>query len=203
MEDGSFNTCDEDEYELSESSVIGLVHPIELDKELLEGWKQQLEDYEITQPIEQLGRKVFTLTDEEREVDTLDRFGGIMLNGLSLSGKLLGMGWYRGSVEDGGMYYCYYRENIADGVSAVLRFSGSYVGDQDDTVTVYNALFYKAGTVQYGSYVYDDVKPQDRIKLASITPRCFSETILQLEKATASGSDRDEKWHEDMGARFR
>lgn len=54
MEDGSFNTSEEEEYTLSENMVIGLVHPIDLSKEELLVWKEQLSDYDIVQPIEQL-----------------------------------------------------------------------------------------------------------------------------------------------------
>ena len=59
MEDGSFNTADEEEYSLTDGANIGLVHPIELNEDTLNTWKQQLEDYEITQSIQQLSRPVF------------------------------------------------------------------------------------------------------------------------------------------------
>ena len=58
MEDGSFNTFDEEEYIFEDSfknkKNITLVHPIELDEEQLSKWKTQLSDYEISQPINQL-----------------------------------------------------------------------------------------------------------------------------------------------------
>ena len=77
MEDGTFNTADEDEYELSESAVVALVHPIELSEESLETWKEQLSDYEIEQPIEQLNRPIYRVTEEEKEEEDLTRFGGM------------------------------------------------------------------------------------------------------------------------------
>ena len=40
MEDGSFNTVDEDEYTLPDGAMIGLVHPIELDDETLSAWRE-------------------------------------------------------------------------------------------------------------------------------------------------------------------
>ena len=52
MEDGSFNTMDEEEFELPEAGMAGLVHPIELSEEELAAWKEQLSDYEVTQPID-------------------------------------------------------------------------------------------------------------------------------------------------------
>ncbi|MDE5893925.1 MAG: DUF4132 domain-containing protein, partial [Acetatifactor sp.] len=140
MEDGSFNTEDEDEYTLPEDQStqsgsasegqpgtlqgrIGLVHPLELSKESLETWKQQLEDYEITQPIEQLSRAIYHLTQEEQESKSLERFGGMIINDLSLGGKLTTLGWYRGSVQDAGGFYTYYREDASLGLGAELHFS--------------------------------------------------------------------------------
>lgn len=100
MEDGSFNTADEEEYSLPDGANIGLVHPIELNEDTLNTWKQQLEDYEITQSIQQLSRPVFRLPAEQAQAPSLETAAGRILSALSLSGKLQGMGWYRGS-------YCY------------------------------------------------------------------------------------------------
>ena len=61
-----------------------------------------------------------------------------------------------------------------------LEFSGSYVGDENEEVTVYGAVFYKAGTVARGSYVYDTVKDENRYTLDHVPPRYFSEIILPL-----------------------
>ena len=156
------------------------MHPIELSQEELEGWRQQLEDYEVEQSIEQLSRPVFRLTEEERGLRSLERFGGRMLSGLSLMGKLTTLGWYRGSVQDAGCFYEFYREDGNVGVN--LSFSGCYVGDQSETVTVYDAVFYRAGTVQRGSYVYDKPEGDAVLPLADVDPRYFSEIVYQLQK---------------------
>ncbi|TGU73659.1 DUF4132 domain-containing protein, partial [Mesorhizobium sp. M00.F.Ca.ET.186.01.1.1] len=73
MDDGTFNTVDEDEYELPEQAQIGLVHPLELDEETLAGWRTQLEDYEISQPFDQLNRELFLPTEEELKADEVLR----------------------------------------------------------------------------------------------------------------------------------
>ena len=67
MEDGSFNTVEEEEYELPAGASIGLVHPIELDGDTLEAWKQQLEDYEIVQSADAAdsGRDLFPPVSSE------------------------------------------------------------------------------------------------------------------------------------------
>jgi hypothetical protein len=202
LEDGSLNTADEEEYELAENVQVGLVHPVELDKDALAEWKQQLEDYEIKQPFLQLDRPVTRVTGEQAEETSLDTFGGRVLNGLSLTGKLMGQGWYRGSILDGGGFYDFYRE---DGpIGAQLNFEGASVGCEDGDTTVYDIQFYKANTVSRGSYVYDalghgsDGKPVEKderlLKLGQVPPRLFSEIVYQVQKATASSTETRDDW---------
>lgn len=230
MEDGSFNTEDEDEFELPEetgareaqeqaagqqtsgqgaaASLIGLVHPIELSADSIKTWKEQLEDYEITQPIEQLDRPVYYRTKEEENQKSLERFGGCILNDLSLGGKLQALGWYRGSVQDAGGFYSYYREDKELALGVELHFSGSYVGGENEDVTVYEARFYSTGGVvlaenggtmvtggiKRGSYVYDEANDSNSYFLKDVPERYFSEIVLQLTKATASSKEKNVNW---------
>ena len=186
MEDGSFNTREEEELELN--GWIGLVHPIELSAEELTGWKEQLADYEITQPIEQLDRPVYRVTEEEKKEKELTRFGGKLLNGLSLSGKLLGMGWYRGVIEDAGCFYTFYHEQEKLGVE--VEFSGCGVGyESEEEIIVYGVSFYPE---KISKKPYGNVKQWEstRLPLEEVDPRYFSEIVLQLHKATASSQEQ-------------
>ena len=195
MEDGSFNTVDEEEYQLPDNALIGLAHPVELDSETLDGWKQQLEDYEVTQSIPQLERPVYRLEPGTEQARSLELFGGKLLNGAALSGKMLGLGWYRGSVEDAGFYYTFYREDASLNMGVELRFSGCSVGYEFENteITVYEAVFYR-GTVTRGSYCYDAPKDENTFALADVPPRYYSEIVYQLERATASSTETDPEW---------
>lgn len=184
MEDGTFNTAEEEEYELPGEACIGLVHPIELSQEVADAWKEQLSDYEIVQPIEQLERRVYKVTEEEREATELIRFGGMVLNGLSLSGKLQDMGWYKGEVGDGGVYQSFYREDRNMGVE--LSFSGCFVGNENETVVVYDAYFYEPGVTEKRGW---RLKPVKR-KLGEVDTHYFSEVVLQLTRATSSSEEK-------------
>lgn len=194
MEDGSFNTVDEDEYTLPSEASIGLVHPIEMEADVLAAWKQQLEDYEITQSIDQLSRPIYRIPADQNEATALETVAGRILNSLSLMGKLQGMGWYRGSVVDGGGFYTFYREDPSVGIGVELNFSGSFVGGDNDDVTVFDAVFYKAGTVQRGSYCYDEPKKDNIFSLGQVPARYYSEIVWQLERATASSTETDPDW---------
>ena len=197
MEDGTFNTVDEEEYDLPGGARIGLVHPVELEEDTLEGWRQQLEDYEIQQSIEQLSRPIYRLAEEQAGEKTLEDFGGKILNSLSLSGKLLGRGWYRGSVLAGGGFFTYFREDATLGLGVELRFSGGYVGyDEGEDVTVYDAVFY-TGTVRRGSYIEEKLSDEQTLTLSQVPERYYSEIIHQLTRATASSTGRNENWKKE------
>ncbi len=197
MEDGSFNTKDEEEYEVPEEACIGLVHPVELPEDEIEQWKTQLEDYEVKQPFEQVLRKTYKAGEENIENSRVERFGGIKVNGLSLLGKLTKFGWYRGSVRDGGCYTEFYKENVRLGIGAELSFSGVGVGYENEEVTIYDVVFYKAGTVRRGSYVYDSVKDSGLLRPDEVPERFFSEILYDIERSTASKTGADENWKKD------
>ncbi len=190
MEDGSFNTEDEEEYQLPEHGTIGLIHPIEISAESKEKWEEQLSDYEITQSIEQLARPLFAMTEEEKQSDALERFGGAVLAAISLSGKLQTMGWYKGQAEDAGYYYYFYRDDSVSGIRASINFSGAYIGDsymaaENEEVTVFDVEFCKKDT------------PKEKLLLGELPPKYFSEIVYQLTKATATAEEWNEHWRDE------
>lgn len=191
MEDGSFNTADEEEYSLPDGASVGLVHPIELEADTLEAWKQQLEDYEITQSIPQLSRPLYRLPAEQAQATALETAAGRILNSLTLTGKLLNMGWFRGSVLSG-EFFTFYREDSTLGMGVVLNFSGCYVGGDSDAVTVYDAVFYRAGALKY----YDVPEAENIFPLGQVPARYYSEIVWQLERATASSTETDPDWRQ-------
>ncbi|MDE6219172.1 MAG: DUF4132 domain-containing protein [Lachnospiraceae bacterium] len=172
MEDGSFNTVEEEEYTLPESGVIGLVHPLELSEDIIAAWKEQLSDYEIAQPVEQLERPVYRITEEEQGAQKLTRFYGRELNGLSLSGKLLTQGWVRGEIMDAGFFDNYCRSDSVFG--AKLMFSGCSVGYENEDVTIDDLYFYQ--TIGGTSGKTEPCRPDE------VSARYFSETVLQIAR---------------------
>ena len=165
MEDGSFNTVEEEEYTLPETGRIGLVHPLELSETLLSAWKEQLSDYEITQPIEQLERPVYHLTEEEKGTEKLMRFYDREINGASLVRPLLSLGWERGEILDGGCYDCCCRNDHKFG--AVLTFSGVGVGYENTETYIENLYF----TINDQPCIPEEVNE-----------RYFSEIVLQIAR---------------------
>lgn len=194
MEDGTFNTKDEEEYELLEDTLIGLVHPLELEEEDLETWKQQFADYEIVQPFPQLHRKVYRLASIEEDMKAIERFSGTKINGLSLVGKLTKMCWYRGSVQDGGGYYQFYKEDKKIGIGAELNFEGLSVGYENEETIIYELIFYKANTVRRGNYVYDEVNEENTIVPTKVPKRFFSEVLNDVDRALEAKTGSMVNW---------
>ena len=203
MEDGTFNTADEDEYELPLHCEIGLVHPIDIDAAALAAWKEQLEDYEIVQPFGQLDRPVYRINEEETGKRYLERFEGREVNGMSLLGRTSKYGWQKGPVGDAGFFYAFYREDIirrerqedgnitSEGTVVELNFEGMYIGGDDSDVKIRTVRFYRPENVRFGSYDYNRVDDEKAIKLDSVKPRYLSEIIYQLEMITKTADKKE------------
>ena len=200
MDDGSFTTADEEEFTLPENAQIGLVHPIELTADEIKVWVEQLSDYEITQPFNQLGRKVYLIKDSERELKRIGRFKDKTLNSITLVNKMTKLGWYKGYAEDAGFFYYFYRDDFTarnknenggytnEGFGAMLTFSGAsvviYDFDGEDTEAG-DIIFYKAGEQPN----YYDKEEKGCLKAGEVSPRYFSEIIMQL--CTVFGEEKE------------
>ena len=83
---------------------VGVVHPLDLPDHGRKRWAEQLADYEIVPPFEQLSRQVYRPSEEDRHAMTLERYEGVQV----ASGRIRGMeniGWRRGESLDGGMVW--------------------------------------------------------------------------------------------------
>lgn len=188
-EDGSFNTSDSDEYtfpEDTESIRIGLVHPVEMEQDSISEWIEQLEDYEITQPFAQLTRKIYRLLPEESGKTAVQRFSGNEMGNISLAGKMLKAEWSKGEAQDGGAFYEFTRTDIASqeksedgkmqytGYYVELAFEGMYIAvsfEDNQNVAIGDLKFWS---------LENPIRSENPLRLEQISPRYFSEIILQL-----------------------
>lgn len=143
-DDGSYSTQEDEEFILKEDMIIGLIHPIELEQDVLENWTEQLEDYEITQPIEQLKRQISYPEDISQNSSQIDFNDETTYSGSSLKSKLQKIGYELGAVGDGGyISYLYYTDTISN-ITATLEFSGfsvAYYDELEDDCTLYKLEF--------------------------------------------------------------
>jgi hypothetical protein len=190
MEDGTFTDAQEGEVILTDNDAIGLCHPLDLGKDAVTGWIQQLGDYEIKQPIEQLTRKVFLLSDKNKNITAISDFSGVKLYAVSLLGKLQSLGWRRGSVEDGAGYDTFFKSDKKQGIDARLKFSGTYIGaDSSDEVEIYDIVFFKTGTLEHYSYYSPPKEKEVLLPLSQIPARLYSEICYDAERVAAKRSE--------------
>ena len=185
LDDGSFTNADDDEIELTEGMEIGLIHPLELTEDERNAWLEQLSYYEITQPFDQLKRKIFTVPENDKDKTACELFKNTEITNTTLVNRLTKEGWYKGIAQDAGYFYEFIRNDISGkikkpdgsignaGMTAELKFSGTYIG------------YYEVEEVTVGELYFrlPDSSESNNMKLGEISPRYYSEVILQLSKA--------------------
>ncbi len=128
MEDGTFNTVDEEEYSLKENSLITLVHPSELDSNTIAKWKTQLSDYEIVQPIEQLDFKYEEITEKDINEDKINSLNSKTIKAGVLMSLASKYDMARGEAMDGGTFCEYILKDTYLNISVHISFDYMYFG---------------------------------------------------------------------------
>lgn len=135
MEDGTFNTVDEDEYELENGTHITPLHPVDVDKEEVEAWIEQLEDYEIVQPVDQLNITAYTLSEDkenDREIKDFEKKKVYASTFKSAANKL---GFNLEFAEYGEVSGCSFFDE-ANNIKIVVYCTSFYPGDYSSIVEV-------------------------------------------------------------------
>ena len=144
MEDGTFNTVDEEEYTLKEDSLITLVHPLELDADTIEKWESQLSDYEIVQPIEQLNLKYEEITEKDIAEDRINSLNSKTIKAGVLMSLASKYDMARGEAMDGGSFSEYILKDTYLNISVHISFDYMYFGmDTNEDVSFGDIEFYE------------------------------------------------------------
>jgi hypothetical protein len=83
------------EVSLDLSSRIGVVHPIHLDDKTRAQWSEHMGDYEIIQPFEQLGRRLYRVEENEKGETMVQRYAESKFKSGVLRDLLIRSGWDR------------------------------------------------------------------------------------------------------------
>lgn len=182
MEDGTFNTVDEEEFTLPENAQITLVHPAELGKELTSSWKTQLDDYELVQPIEQLDLPVIELAENDMVGKKIIRYSDKYIKVGKINSAAKKYEFIRGEVLDAGSFFCYHIVDKFLNIYVHINVDDMYMGqDFDEEITIKEVTFCR---------LPEDVEPLDDIKdnmildISSLPQRFVSSVIGLLDKIT-------------------
>lgn len=177
MEDGTFNTVDEEEYTLPDNATITLVHPIELSEETLAQWKEQLDDYEVVQPLPQLVSPVVALEEKDLSGKKIVRYTGTVVQAGKIAGIAKKYNMVRGEVMDAGCYLCYHWLDKYLNVAVQLNFEEMYMGQEyNENVTLGNVVFYRLGEDQLA----DDEPKSSMLLSAADLPARFVSSIIGI-----------------------
>ncbi|AGA66140.1 molybdate metabolism regulator [Brachyspira pilosicoli P43/6/78] len=160
MEDGSFNTFDEEEYifedSLKNKKNITLVHPIELDEDKLSKWRNQLSDYEILQPINQLNLLFEEVKEEHIKNNKIISFEDKEITAGEIMSMANKMSFERSrDIEDGGSYNCYELKDSILEIACRINFEYMWFGmDASEKVTFIDITFHKLD--ENSNYDYEE-----------------------------------------------
>ncbi|MES2921131.1 MAG: DUF4132 domain-containing protein [Verrucomicrobiota bacterium] len=176
--------------ELPESdTMIGMIHPLELDTGVLGAWRAHLNRFKVKPPFPQVDRPVELLDPlhgNRREVSLTKES---KLSAGTFRSRAEKRGWTRGSVIDGGGISSYHKLYPGAGVEVVLPTENFWVGcDPMEAIELRAAYFVKAESVERGSYVYNEPGPEDPrvMRFDAVPAVVWSETISDLKAIVAT-----------------
>jgi len=171
---------------------VGIVHPLQLSEAERAAWGEQLADYEIVPPFQQLGRPVLDVEPSERDQRILTRFHERKIGASTLVRMLENLGWQRGQAFDAGIFHLHAKPFPSLGVTAAIQYEGvpmGYMVDWEDQaiekVYVVGEAVRSAHDLGWGDEY--DVKEQRMRPWGEVDPIVRSEVLADiaaiLEKA--------------------
>lgn len=173
-EDGSFADVSDEPWHLPEGVRVGLVHSLDLADDLAARWGEVLGDYEILQPFRQLGREVYRIAPDERDVLELRRVEGLQVQTVRVLGLSSSRGWRRGPALDSGCIF-WFAKPLPDGLHEARLWldPGIIAGmvDEEPEQTLGTVIIQRTGSLE----------DQGVVAFGELSPVVFSELVRDLE----------------------
>ncbi len=170
--------------ELADGAVaVGMVHPLEMDEAALEAWRGHLSRFKVKQPFPQVERPVELMDPLHGNRKSIGLTDGRKLSAGTFRSRAERRGWTRGSVVDAGGISSYYKLYPGAGVEVILPTENFWVGcDPMEEIELRSGYFARSGSVERGSYVYDEPSPEDPrvLRFDQVPPVVWSETMSDL-----------------------
>jgi len=174
-----------------DDTTISILHPLELSDEQKSEWLDHFGRFKIKPPFPQLVRPVELLDPAHGNRRQITFTENINMSVGTFRSRSEKRNWVRGSVVDAGGITCQYKTFPEAGVEAFVLTEDYWVGQEPmEILTLGIALFAKAGSIDHGSYVYDDPNPDDPrvLTFAEVPAIVYSEVTSDL-KAIIEGQD--------------
>lgn len=179
MEDGTLNTAQEEEHELKESSYVSPLHTVDISEEELHTWVEQLEDYEVVQPVSQLNIPVCRLSENELKQYEITDYRGKKVYGATLKSIAQKLGLTPDYSDYGQCSGCYYIEKDS-GLIMKFKAESFYSGD-------YNSL------TELDTIYFSQTETGQKITLSEVPKRLLSLALLAGNMITAKAVEAKEE----------
>lgn len=185
MGDGTFTDINQNAILLEKTMLIALVHPSELGENLTAQWNENLEDYELKQPILQLDKKVYFpdikfIQDSQINLDETKEY----LTG-ALEHSLFNIGYVKSAVQPDEKFYYFTKNTNIAGIKVCLEHSGIIVSQHYEYIFPYVTLI---------KLTFTDEK-NNLIKIDNVPKKIICEFYETLSKVNYNGcifySDRN------------
>ena len=181
-DDGSLLNLDDDEIELASDSQIKIAHVVLLSAEDAEAWQTHFKDYKVKFLFEQM---THTLPTFDTHAELLEDRKGWLTDTFTLRGVITKLGYKRASIEDGGSFDSYFKPFSQIGLSAVVRFSGSYVPEENLAAVLYDLSFERNNVRSWRD---------SAMNLADVPPVLLAEAYADYLKVAEACSGFDPDW---------
>lgn len=182
-EDTSLLNEDHDEIVIPESTIIGIVHPTQLDKALLQKWKQQFFDLSIDPIFPQLDRKITELNGIDLSKSIIKKYENRQMAAGSIKSTLEKYGWHKGPTGDGGYLQSFNLLYFEKKMEAILELEGVGVGygwGTDEKLGRLYVIDKSKATQRWFNHPQND--EDDRlIKLKDVPPIFLNEMLAAIE----------------------
>lgn len=175
MEDGTFNTVDEEEYKLENGTYILPLHPADIDEEELAAWTEQLEDYEIVQPVDQLNIPVYTLKDEELEEKEITEFKTKKIYASTFKSAANKLGFNMEFAEYGECCGCTFIDESSN-IKMFISTNNFYPGDYSTIISILKISFISR---ESNSEIILRKVPKKLISLAYLAGNMITEKAIE------------------------
>ncbi len=156
---------------------------------LLDAWRAHLTRFKVKPPFPQIDRPVELLDPLHGNRREIALTKEKKLSAGTFRSRAEKRGWTRGSVVDAGGISSYYKLYPGAGVEVNLPTDGLYIGcDPMDNITLSAAYFVTAGTIERGSYMYNEPAPDDPrvLRFDQVPAVVYSETLSDLKAIIAT-----------------
>ena len=175
MDEGNFINSEGDDIELKNTNTfISLVHPTEIEKEELNEWKEQIEDYEIIQPIEQME---FPIVNIEKISDNgeIEEFKEIEIHSATLKDTMTKYGFSGMYNEMGECFGFYILDNKNGVIGTILLKNSIYPGDYTSMAKISKVKFYKSNGKNQNNeikeIVLNEMNALDKKEISDVVPK--------------------------------